>query len=695
MALVAAVLVALSTASQPARATETLINGGFDSWVAGQPANWRVAAGEAQQAGDIVVSGSSVRFDAPGTITQLAEASEAARYVAGVQIASVGGSPHVTLILSFFNESGILTRTTQSIGTPGQQFTPMSLSEVAPFGAAMLHLSIQITGTGTVYLDNASLDETLAEPTPVPTPTPAETPTSPAVQPTMGASPTAGGSPSGGGTTVATRTPVSAGTATEKPRTPTKTPTPRKEATPTKTPKTPHPTETPTPLPRNSGFGGLLYNGDFEDIDAGRPAGWSKYGGTITLVSGGYRGASVRIFSETSATKWLYQPAEVEGGHWYEASGMARMDGEGEAFFRLSWYSSDDGTGSAIDQIDGMAVRSSEWTRLGAGPELAPAAAHSVRVRLMLRPDSEAPVTAWFDDVSLRETGEPEFKPTATTPATSTPHAGTPTAASGGKVSRTATATRAGGGASVVAPALIDRGSTGLRLSEVLSDPGEAGRDSAFEWVELINASTEEADTAGWRLGDEHEQDVLPAQMVPPGGYVIVAGRSAVAPEGVLMVHIPDGEIGGGLNNAGDVLRLTAPDGTEVDALSYGDNDSVFEPAPPAPPAGASLGVRLPGADADAANWGITERPTPGEANVFADPGPRAVSGAAITPAASTAVASTVAPLVISEHESNRTMWVMIGGLSVAVLALGAPRLRTLPRAWKTWKGKEKPSDDD
>jgi hypothetical protein len=153
-----------------------------------------------------------------------------------------------------------------------------------------------------------------------------------------------------------------------------------------------------------------------------------------------------------------------------------------------------------------------------------------------------------------------------------------------------------------------------------MSDPAEAGRDGPFEWVELVNVGTEQVDTNGWRLGDGTELDALPPTTVAAGAYLIVAARDAVLPEGITVVRIPDGEIGNSLNNDGDTLRLLAPDGSEVDLISYGDDTAVYDPAPPAPEAGETLGVRVAGADPDASNWAVTLGPTPGEPNIFPAP---------------------------------------------------------------------------
>jgi hypothetical protein len=179
-----------------------------------------------------------------------------------------------------------------------------------------------------------------------------------------------------------------------------------------------------------------------------------------------------------------------------------------------------------------------------------------------------------------------------------------------------------GGAAAAGIDAPHTMSATGFRLSEIMSDPDETGADGTFEWIELMNTSTTTLDTAAWRIGDGKELDTLPAQVVAPGEYVVVGGRSATLPDGVLVVRVADGQIGGGLNNSGDIVRLVSPDGTEADAISYGDNTSVFEPAPPAPGVGGTLGARVVESDPDSANWDLTERPTPGEANVFAAPRP-------------------------------------------------------------------------
>ena len=188
--------------------------------------------------------------------------------------------------------------------------------------------------------------------------------------------------------------------------------------------------------------------------------------------------------------------------------------------------------------------------------------------------------------------------------------------------------------------------------------------------MELVNIGTTELSTEGWKLGDATEMDPLPAMLVPSNGYVVVAGRSASLPAGVSVVRVDDGQIGGGLNNTGDTLHLVAPDGDEFDSLSYGDNDSILDPPPPAPPTGATLGVRVPDSDPDADNWSLTDHPTPGEQNSFAAPRAEPAKGGAVADAPAADVVPS--PLVIRPAERGVpvVLWVIVAALGSAVVVL-------------------------
>ncbi len=626
LALAGAILLLVAVAPPGAQAGAVLQNGGFESWGPSGPASWLVQKGSVSQQTGHVVSGSAARLSAGSILFQRLDAMPGATYTASIMAS--GTETSGSLSLRFRDDMGAYLGSSSVVPLMlGSDFSITTLGARAPDTAVSIEFTISVSGMGSVDLDNAMLEES-APPTPTATPTsistPTETPT-----PTRTTSPTnsvtataAPPTPANESTKTGTPTKAPTPTKTPKPPTPTKTPGPSQSPPATSTPKPPKlATPTPTPHVPTSTFGGLIVNGDFEDTDEDHPWGWSKFGGSMGMTAEAYHGNwAGTLDSDTTSTKWLYQVAEVEAGTWYSATGMARANG-GEAWLRLSWYTSDDGSGSALDSSDSDVAASGDWTLLGTGAVQAPEGAASVRLRLMLRP-AAGNSRATFDDVMLVEADAPPATPTPTqrpagsssgsneTPAirTATPRTSTPPRSTQGPVPDTA----APGGGST-APA---SGASSLRLSELLADPEETGNDAAWEWVEIVNIGTEAVDTAGWQLGDAKGLDVLPSAMLPAGAYAVVAAKSAnvVAP---VVLRVSDGTIGGGLNNGGDRLRLIAPDGNEADTMSYGDDVSVFEPSPKAAGAGKTLGVKDPRSEATAENWAETEHPTPGEPNVF------------------------------------------------------------------------------
>ena len=240
-------------------------------------------------------------------------------------------------------------------------------------------------------------------------------------------------------------------------------------------------------------------------------------------------------------------------------------------------------------------------------------------------------------------------------------------------------------------------GPLALRLSEVLADPIEPGVDRAFEWVELVNTADVIVSTEGWSIADGDSVDALPGVEVPPGGFVVVAAEAAVLPVNVLVVRVPDGTIGNGLNNAGDAVRLLSPAGDVVDALSFGDNGSVFASPPPAAGAGATLGARTYGGENARERWSATLRPSPGDSNAFPErepagapaeatsrleggepPSPIAATGSTSGERAPTETATELValPTRFEQESGSRTPWIALGAVAGAssVLVLAAVR---------------------
>jgi hypothetical protein len=101
-----------------------------------------------------------------------------------------------------------------------------------------------------------------------------------------------------------------------------------------------------------------------------------------------------------------------------------------------------------------------------------------------------------------------------------------------------------------------------LAITEVLANP--AGPEPAQEFVELQNVGVADVSLAGLRLADAKGADDLPAEIVAPGAYVIVApssydpqqGQDAGPRFGTAILRV-DTRLGSdGLSNGGEPVRL-------------------------------------------------------------------------------------------------------------------------------------------
>ena len=632
----------LSPAASEAGA-ELLTNPGFELWGATGPTGWQ---GNATK--DDGESGFGAVLSAAGGATelmQLVEGIPGLEYDAEVRAKQRTGTVEVILQIDFLSDSLALVgrNVVQEPASPFE-FQALSLAQTAPGGTAFVRFRVAIESLdpqGEAVIDSASLRVTGAAMTPTATATPTRFPS---VEPST---------PRPSQTPGRTSTP-----------TPTRTPTAIPTPTPTRTPQT----VTPAPSPEPDGEWGLLANGGFEMIANGQPIGWAKNGGTLGIDANAAAGDwAATLHSATSSTKWIHQAVPVNGGDWYRVLADARVaTGNGAVFVRVSWYASRDGSGSMIGYDDSSLTQARQWTRLTGGPLQAPEAANSARVRLMLRPDSSADVVAAFDNVVF-EPAEPPPDPVRLTYL-----------AADGVI---AGERRVVAIPVVAAAARAQAATPGLRISEFASDPAEPGRDTAYEWVELVNTGSEPVDLAGWLIGDANELDELPAHVVPPGGFVVIAASEATFSAEVPVVRVPDGDIGRGLNNSGDVIRLVAPGGMEADAVSYGDNASMNSPAPSAPDAGQTLARDESGA------WRLTIRATPGKPNEFAPIATRTANavprpGSVDAPPASERGDETQpqgrVQVVESADGGSPVPWILLGaagGAGAVASALGASKL--------------------
>ena len=62
-----------------------------------------------------------------------------------------------------------------------------------------------------------------------------------------------------------------------------------------------------------------------------------------------------------------------------------------------------------------------------------------------------------------------------------------------------------------------------LLISEVLYDP--AASEPGAEWVELYNPTANPVDLAGWGIKDNTSADPLPAFILGPGQYLVIASN--------------------------------------------------------------------------------------------------------------------------------------------------------------------------
>jgi len=194
--------------------------------------------------------------------------------------------------------------------------------------------------------------------------------------------------------------------------TPTLAPTATTPATPTPSPVAGSAVQPPAPTaapPPEIDVYPSLFNGGFEQgREDGTPIGWRQFGGEaarsqVVRTEGAY---SAAFTSRTTSTKWVYQTVSVTGGAYYALAAQALKDdpAAAEAFLRLSWYATPDGSGSALDSEDSrkrLTTDASSFRVLAIGPVPAPSEARSAKVRLMLRPLSAAPATVYFDAVTF------------------------------------------------------------------------------------------------------------------------------------------------------------------------------------------------------------------------------------------------------------------------------------------------------
>ena len=280
------------------------------------------------------------------------------------------------------------------------------------------YLNVVVSGDrgGTAYIDNLALKGPIST-TPCPTATP-----SPFATPSATATPTASATATPITAATATATSIAAATATAPLST---------TAAPTATATPIPPANTPIIIPA------ALVNGGFESADDGQPLAWRTKGGLLIqsgspVYSGNWSGG---FFSSTSSTKWVYQTLAVQPTAWYALQAQIYHDDPWveAVLLRISWYSSGDGSGSALATVDSTSVldlRDGRWRMLTTGPVLSPPGVHSAKARILLRPRSDVSALIYVDGVTFQPADAPAPPTPTTTPPATAPATPPPTASS-------------------------------------------------------------------------------------------------------------------------------------------------------------------------------------------------------------------------------------------------------------------------
>ena len=197
-------------------------------------------------------------------------------------------------------------------------------------------------------------------------------------------------------------------------------------------------------------------------------------------------------------------------------------------------------------------------------------------------------------------------------------------------------------------------------INEIYYDVDSAhGAETTNEWVELYNTTGSAVDISSWTLTDNSSTKTIPAgATVPAHGVALVTPEASTwnfwsVDASVAKIFMA---IGNGLSNTGDKVLLKDNSGKLIDAVSYGTNIDVWNPAAVDVDEAHSLERNPAGKDSDSAGDFIDqETPTPGRLIVQAivpTPSPAQSSTTSYTVAAAS-VSPT--PIVVSAKSPTPT----------------------------------------
>jgi hypothetical protein len=107
-------------------------------------------------------------------------------------------------------------------------------------------------------------------------------------------------------------------------------------------------------------------------------------------------------------------------------------------------------------------------------------------------------------------------------------------------------------------------------INEIFADPAPRVSLPETEFIELFNRGQQAVNLGGWSISDGSSSAVLPAYVLSPESYVVIAGTNSIS-EFTGIKNIVGVTGFPSLNNTGDLVLLKFSDGTPIDSVRYTD----------------------------------------------------------------------------------------------------------------------------
>ena len=168
-------------------------------------------------------------------------------------------------------------------------------------------------------------------------------------------------------------------------------------------------------------------------------------------------------------------------------------------------------------------------------------------------------------------------------------------------------------------------------INEVYYDVGvncgdEGDSANPDEWIELYNNADSDINLKDWSITDNHSTAIIHSASVyvPAKGFALIAKSAKTwtpavgcwnPPSPAVIIKLGN-KIGDGLADNGDRIILKDSNGTEIDAVSWGNDDYAFgvgNGVKPLTGDGKSIARKTKGVDTDSPDdWGVLDNPNPG-----------------------------------------------------------------------------------